>query len=479
MRAAAALLLMIGFYILAIGVAIGLLFAVYFELMYSHQIFIKPTIFAVVAAGVILWSIVPRPDRFVAPGLLLDEERDPDLFAVIRGVAKKTGQKMPREVYLVSDVNAWVSQRGRFMGIGSRRVMGVGLPLLQTVSVPQFRAIIAHEFGHYHHGDTALGPWIYKTREAIGRTIENLVKSHAGAIHKPFLWYGNFFMRVTQSISRAQELAANALSATVAGARNAINALIATERSGAAYYSYWSTEVVPLLSNGFHPPIAAGLSAYMRSPVVEKQLGEIVDRALTKADVDVYDSHPPLRERIAALEKLPAGEAAVDAPCASTLLRDLTSAEEGLLRATFPEAMAANALRSIAWSDAAENAYVPSWRKRVEEKSGVLRSITLATLPSSIEQTMSIAVRMRFVHMPQNEAFTSVVSILGCALAARLHDQGWSCDTALGMPVTLTKNGRTIEPFRLVDLRARNEISAADWSAACEAMDLGDRALVQ
>jgi hypothetical protein len=47
------------------------------------------------------------------------------------------------------------------------------------------------------------------------------------------------------------------------------------------------------------------------------------------------------------------------------------------------------------------------------------------------------------------------------------------------MPVTLTKNGKTIEPFKLVDLRARNEISAADWTAACEAMELGERPLVQ
>ena len=29
--------------------------------------------------------------------------------------------------------------------------------------------MLAHEFGHFYGGDTKLGPWIYKTRAAIGQ----------------------------------------------------------------------------------------------------------------------------------------------------------------------------------------------------------------------------------------------------------------------------------------------------------------------
>ena len=49
--------------------------------------------------------------------------------------------------------------------------MIVGLPLLHLVSERGLRAVIAHEFGHYAGGDTKLGPWIHRTRAAIGRTI--------------------------------------------------------------------------------------------------------------------------------------------------------------------------------------------------------------------------------------------------------------------------------------------------------------------
>jgi heat shock protein HtpX len=60
------------------------------------------------------------------------------------------------------------------MGVGSRRVMGIGLPLLQLLSVSQFEAVLAHEFGHFHGGDTHIGPWIYRTRAGIGRTLSTL-----------------------------------------------------------------------------------------------------------------------------------------------------------------------------------------------------------------------------------------------------------------------------------------------------------------
>jgi heat shock protein HtpX len=67
---------------------------------------------------------VPRPDRFEPPGPVLAPDRQRRLFGLIGEVATATGQAMPREVYLVPDVNAWVAVRGGVMGFGSRRVMG-------------------------------------------------------------------------------------------------------------------------------------------------------------------------------------------------------------------------------------------------------------------------------------------------------------------------------------------------------------------
>ena len=84
----------------------------------------------VVMAGIMLWSLIPRRDRFQAPGPLLEPARHPRLFAEIEHIAKSLGEALPREIYLIGDPNAWVADRGGLMGFGSRRVMGLGLPLL-------------------------------------------------------------------------------------------------------------------------------------------------------------------------------------------------------------------------------------------------------------------------------------------------------------------------------------------------------------
>jgi heat shock protein HtpX len=121
---------------------------------------------------------VPRPDRFEKPGPQLTPSTAPEIFALIDGVAAATSQPRPSEVYLLNDVNAWVTQRGGMMGFGSRRVMGVGLPLVNSLTRAELQAVIAHEFGNYVGGDVGLGPWIYKTRAAIARTMAGLDQSY-------------------------------------------------------------------------------------------------------------------------------------------------------------------------------------------------------------------------------------------------------------------------------------------------------------
>jgi Zn-dependent protease with chaperone function len=100
------------------------------------------------------------------------------------------------------------------MGVRSRRVMAVGLPLMQALTVDQLRAVLAHEFGHYYGGDTGLGPWIQKTRMGILRTIESLGERW---IRLPFILYAKLFFRITNAVSRQQEFAADALAARVVG----------------------------------------------------------------------------------------------------------------------------------------------------------------------------------------------------------------------------------------------------------------------
>src|SRR4029453_22156 len=162
---------MVSFYLLALLV-VGVLLAIPVVLWnVAKGLLLQLGLFCLVGAFVILKAIVPRPDRFEPPGPLLTPDKQPDLFAETCDLALRNGQAEPAEVYLIADANAWVNQRGSFMGLGGRRVMGLGLPLLQTLTIPELRGVLAHEFGHFHGGDVAIGPWIHKTQAALVRTV--------------------------------------------------------------------------------------------------------------------------------------------------------------------------------------------------------------------------------------------------------------------------------------------------------------------
>jgi Zn-dependent protease with chaperone function len=302
-RAWLALLLMVGFYVLALGLAFGLLYIPYAEFVYGHRV--SPKLFVACLGGAlaILWAILPRWDSFEAPGPRLDPNQNHRLFAILESVAKATGQTLPGEVYLVPEVNAFVSSRGGVMGFFSRRIMGLGAPLMQALTVSEFKAVIAHEFGHYVGGDVGLGPWIYKTREAIVRTVQGL--KAGSALQIPFLMYANLFFKVTLGISRHQEYQADKLAAQTIGAKPMIDGLRKSHGAGIAYGSYWKTEVAPVLGMRLHPPVLEGFKQFMLAESVSGAVAQDLEEHEKSGKSKTFDSHPSLKERIAALKGLP------------------------------------------------------------------------------------------------------------------------------------------------------------------------------
>jgi hypothetical protein len=116
-----ALVLMVGFYALALSISGALLWTPYAEVVSLGRIHPKLALGCVLGAGAVLWAILLRPDKFVAPGPQLTRTSAPALFGLIDQIARCTGQAPPADVYLLNDVNARVTQRGGVMGLGSRR----------------------------------------------------------------------------------------------------------------------------------------------------------------------------------------------------------------------------------------------------------------------------------------------------------------------------------------------------------------------
>jgi heat shock protein HtpX len=425
----------------------------------------------------ILRGITPRPDRFEPPGPALTREEHPRLFAALEDVARSTQQAMPTDVYLVPEVNAWVAQRGGIMGFGSHRVMGLGLPLLQTLSVDEMRAVLAHEFGHYHGGDTALGPWIYKTRAAISRTLESLAK-HSSVLMKPFEWYGLGFLRITHAISRSQEYAADALAARMVGAAPLATGLRTIHGVAGAFVPYWFTEVVPVLQRGFRPPIAAGFTHFLASPPIAPQVRAAIEQEMTQGKIDPYDTHPPLRDRVAALGK-PAANAVPDTgPRAITLLDRVDELEARLVAHVSDVKGETPPLAAIAWSDAGPQVWAAIWRDRIRSVGDQLSGITPAQIPAIVADLPGAALRFGFAPhrqaAEQGEGTGNVIQLLGTAVAVALLDRGWTVRALPGESVVFSCGSESIEPLSDLVRLAQRELPATAWEATWRRVGLLD-----
>ncbi|MBL9138911.1 MAG: M48 family metallopeptidase [Verrucomicrobiales bacterium] len=470
-RAVLAVVLMIGFYLLAIAIAAGLLYIPYAELTYAHRLHIKLTLICVVGSLAILWSVLPRPDKFEAPGPTLSRDDHPALFAELEGVAASVHQTMPAEVYLVPDVNAWVAQRGGIMGFGSRRVMGLGLPLMQVLTRSQFRAVLAHEFGHYHGGDTKLGPWIYKTRNAIGRTLASL--GDGSWLQMPFLWYGKMFLRITHAVSRRQEFVADELAARAVGSQPLIGGLRTIHGVAPAFNAYWLQECAPVLDAGYRPPFTEGFRHFVQAEPIAKAINEQLNEELKTGKADPYDTHPPLKERIAAVEHLPAGDVGPEDRPATTLLTDLGKVESRLMASLFKPDFAEK-LEPIDWQEVSARVYLPNWTALTRANLATLSGVTPESLPQRAADLKAFAGGMRTQDggtPPTDQAEGLATAVVGSALTLLLSRRGGRIQSLPGQPVSVVFGAVSFEPFAVLRSLAHAELSAEAWHQQCA--DLG------
>lgn len=469
-RAVLAVAFLVGFYGLALVVAGVLLYLPYAEWHYLGRVEIRLLVFALAAALAILAGIAPRFDDFAPPGPELRRKDQPRLFASLDGVASATKQAMPAEVFLAPDLNAFVAQRGGIMGIGSRRVMGLGLPLLQALTIKELEAVLAHEFGHFDAGDTALGPWLYKTRAAIERTLANL-RRRWSVISLPFLWYGKAFLRLTSAVSRQQEFAADALAARTVGAGALASGLRTLHRDAAAFAPYWAGEVLPVLRNGYLPPLALGFGHFRAVPDIAEATGALLETEIREATADPYDTHPPLRERLAALAEDPAGQAPATQLAAISLLERTEELERELVTFLMPRAEAQR-LKTATWEELPSVVWTPRWVELVAKNRQRLAGLTPEDLPALLAPPTGLAVRCGFaadrgVVMPQHVEDAKYLTM--AALCVSLHGAGWVARSLPGEQVEFDRDGDRLRPMLALTQLAEGSLSAEDWHAQCAA----------
>jgi len=453
--------LVAGFYLLVLAMVGGLLFGAW---MLIFQLRPASIFLMVCGAGMaygalrIVWSSFPRRIKFETPGILLDPRKQPKVFEEIRRISRDTRQRMPAEVYLIADVNAWVSHRGSFLGLFPKRIMGLGLPLFKVLTQSQFRSVIVHEFGHYVGGDTRLGPWIYRTHASIARTVEAL-EGNDSLWRFPFLAYAKMFTRVSLSVAQQQELAADALAAKIAGAKATALALRATENAGNAFPGFISDEFLPLLNAEFRPSLCEGFARYLGNKDVARMVMRRLGRELADRKRDPHRTHPPLGVRLEAVAAQPPGFETREDPPAMDLLAEVDALERDLVVfVTTNEKI--RELPPLPWSEAGEKAYLPKWREQATAVRESLRGITAEALP--VAPLTEIGKRIER-QATDPDARSIAIGALGCALMVSLRDLGWTIRMEPGERPSIVREDLRVYPFHLFYDLAEGKLTSDAW----------------
>src|SRR5688572_26560765 len=93
----------------------------------------------------------------------ITEAEQPRLFAFIRQLTIDTQTQFPKRIYLSPEVNACVFYDSSFfsMFLPVKKNLQIGLGLVNAVNVSEFKAILAHEFGHFSQRSMKLGSFVY------------------------------------------------------------------------------------------------------------------------------------------------------------------------------------------------------------------------------------------------------------------------------------------------------------------------------
>jgi len=202
----------------------------------------------------------------------ITEQDQPELFHMIDALVIEVKTSFPKKVYLSSEVNAAVFYDSNFwsMFFPVRKNLMIGMGLMNTVSVVELKAILAHEFGHFSQRSMKVGSYVYNVNKVIYNMLyenegyQSVLNSWSnisnyfalfakGAIlfiggiqyvlHKVYnILYLNYM-----ALSREMEFHADAVAASVAGSEPMVNSLLRMElasHSLEVVFNYYNSKIV-------------------------------------------------------------------------------------------------------------------------------------------------------------------------------------------------------------------------------------------
>jgi Zn-dependent protease with chaperone function len=245
------------------------------------------------------------------PGHPLPRDKAPQLWSLTEEVAERVDTRPVDAIYVTPGTNIGVTERGSLLKklqSAGQRCLILGLGALPGMTQAQFKAILAHEYGHFSNRDTAGGNLARRVQASIYQMAYTLASTGQARWYNPaWLFVNGFhrlFLRITLGASRLQEILADRYAALAYGVQNSVDGLMHIVRQGLVFDAQVSQEIKTAMGHN------RGLqNLYLLPPIqgtMLKQLEAKVEQRMNRP-TSTYDSHPAIQDRIRLVRQLDSG----------------------------------------------------------------------------------------------------------------------------------------------------------------------------
>jgi len=306
----------------------------------AGRIPIKLVVIIIVVGLGMVWAVVKSMFARMGSGSfgIAKTEKDcPKLFEALREVARRVDTSPVDEVYIAPGTELAVHQEGRGpwgMFGTKRRVLTLGLATLRTLTIPELKSILAHEYAHFSHQDTHYSRFIHRVDLSIHTALSGMGAA-GGKLNyvNPFFWFLVLYYRayslLSAGFSRSREYLADRMSCSLYGSQVFTKALTKVCTEGPLFDTTMYDSVAGMLSEGKAFKNLYEAFAEFREGDSSGENQEKIRAALEAERPSFFASHPTYQERLAAAATFPPGREG-DATPAIQLFDNPATLEEEL-----------------------------------------------------------------------------------------------------------------------------------------------------
>lgn len=252
------------------------------------------------------------PKSFTPFGLHVSPKDQPKLWEVVNGVAEEIGERAVDSIVILPDTGMAVFLEGplfvTLFGKG-KKVLMIGLASIYGLSVSEFKAVLAHEYGHFSNKDTNWGVYTATLHKSLIGSVQSLASTgRLGVVLLPGLWlmtlYLKLFDHVTGGFSRMGEVSADSRALTHYGKGAFSSGLTKISYNDYVFSQIIETQLLKLAYQ--EGKVINSIQNFIPEAhrILAKEGKSAIELELQQNDKESPgDSHPPLRRRLQFAEK--------------------------------------------------------------------------------------------------------------------------------------------------------------------------------